>query len=223
MPDAGAAEKIEAESETQMKQIESKITQPVQWPDGQPRTRLGDRKSQAAWKNPYHKTLSLLDGELRKLGVSSYLVTHNDQSSQDSGVAVYFSLKPDDREDWQEALGFIGEVPTIDQIDRAYRERARKVHPDGPTPDRVLFDSLTKQRDRARAWAKGEQTVEHEKVIAIDVFKEIRLNINAIRLTLSALRQIERCGAPMMMERAFRGFSKQITAGSAEVKDDIVA
>lgn len=194
-------------------QIHGDTKQPLQWPEGQPRTRLGDRKSQAAWKNTYSKTVEMLDIELQRLKVSSYLITHNEHSSQDSGVAVYFSLNPDDREDWQEALGFIGEVPTIDQIDRAYKERARKVHPDGPTPDRVVFDSLTKHRDRARAWAKGEQTAQHEKVMAIDMFRENRHNLNAVRLVLSAIRQIERCGAPMMMDRAFRGFNKQITAG----------
>lgn len=193
--------------------IQGDTKQPLQWPEGQPRTRLGDRKPQPAWKNTYSKTVELLVLELQRLKATSYLITHNEHSSQDSGVAVYFSLKADDREDWQEALGFIGEVPTLEQIDRAYKERARKVHPDGPTPDRVVFDALTKHRDRARSWAKGVQSIEHEKVIAVDVFKEARLNLNAVRLTLSAIRQIERCGAPMLMERAFRGFNKQITAG----------
>lgn len=197
-------------------EIHGETKQPLQWPEGQPRTRLNDRKPQAAWKLPYAKTVELLSGELRKLKVTAFLITHNPQNTPDNGVAVYFSFTPDDREDWQQALGFIGEVPTIQQIDAAYRDRAKKVHPDGPTPDRVVFDALTKHRDRARAWARGEQTVEHEKVIAVDVFNEVRLNLNAVRLTLSALRQIERCGAPMLMERAFRGFSKQLTVGSAQ-------
>jgi hypothetical protein len=55
-------------------------------------------------------------------------------------------------------------------------------------------------------------------VISVDAFKEQRWNLNAIRLTIAAMRQIERCGSPMMMERAFRGFNKAlITAGTAEV------
>ena len=193
--------------------ISGETRQPLQWPEGQPRTRLGDRKPQGAWKHPYHKTVQLLSDELRRLKVTTFLITHNEPSSPDNGAAVYFSFRPDGREAWQEALGFVGEVPTVQQIDRAYMERAKRVHPDGPTPDPVVFHALTQHRDRARAWAKGEQTVEHEKVVAVDVFNEVRLNLNAIRLTLAALRQIERCGAPMMMERAFRGFNKQITAG----------
>lgn len=189
------------------------VKQPLIWPEGQPRTRLNDRKSQSAWKRPYSKIVEYLEAELTRLGASSWLITHNDNSSADCGVAVYFSLKPETREEWQEALGFVGEIPTLAQIDKAYRDRATKVHPDGHTPDRVVFDALTKHRDRARAWAKGEQTVEHEKVMPIDTFNEVRLNLNAVRMVISALRQIERCGAPMMMERAFRGFHKQITSG----------
>jgi hypothetical protein len=188
------------------------IQHPLRWPEGWPRTRLGDRKSQAAWKKPYADAVASLEKELKRLGATSHLVTHNDRESQDSGVAVYFTLKPDDKEAWQEALGFIGEVPTVDQIKSAYRERAQKVHPDGPTPDPVLFHALTKHRDRAVAWARGEQTVEHDKVIACDVFREVRWNVNAVRMTIFAMRQIERCGASVMMERAWRGFSKQITA-----------
>lgn len=193
-------------------EIKGETKQPLQWPEGQPRTRLTDRKPQASWKIPYSKTVELLTGELRKLKVTAFLITHNQHGSPDNGVAVYFSLKPDDSESWQEALGFIGEVPTLDQISKAYQERARRVHPEGPTPDPDLFHALTKHRDRAKAWAKGEQTVEHEKVIAVDTFNEVRLNLNAIRITLSALRQIERCGSPMQIERAFMGFSKRLAA-----------
>jgi hypothetical protein len=188
------------------------VSQPLRWPEGQPRTRLNDRKGQSAWKKPYSQVVDYLESELTRLGATSWLVTHNESSSADSGVAVYFSLKPQTREEWQEALGFVGEVPTVADIDKAYRERAMKVHPDGPTPDRVVFDKLTEHRDRARAWARGQQAVEHEKVMAIDIFNEVRLNLNAVRMVIAALRQIERCGAPMMMERAFRGFHKQINA-----------
>lgn len=197
-------------------EMESEFKEPLLWPDGQPRTRLGDRKDQAAWKLPLAKSKDLLILELRRLKVTSALITHNSQSNPDSGVAVYFSLRPDDHEAWQEALGFVGEVPTLEQISHAYKERAKKVHPDGPTPDRVVFDSLTKHRDRAVAWAKGDEKKEYEKVMAVDSFKDMRLNINAIRLVLSALRQIERCGAPMMMERAFRGFHKALSVGGSQ-------
>jgi len=196
---------------------------PLIWPDGWPRTRLQDRQNKAAWKKSYVDAVSALIKELKRLGATEYLITRNvGNNNSDSGVAVYFSLTPVDQYGWQEALGFIGEVPTIQQIDRAYMERAKRVHPDGPTPDLVLFQRLTEHRDRARAWARGEQTIEHDKVIPCDAFREQRWNVNAIRLTIAALRQIERCGSSLMMERAFRGFHKQISEVS-DVKQTVVA
>lgn len=196
-----------------LQDIEGRVTQPLQWPDGQSRTRLGDRSAQAAWKHGYSKVIDLLIRELRLLKVTAYLITHNATSAPDSGVSVHFSFSPESNESWQEALGFIGTVPTVDEINRSYRERAKKVHPDGITPNLELFTSLTRHRDRAMAWAMGTQTIEYEKVMAVDQFNEVRLNLNAIRLVLSALRQIERCGAPLMMDQAFRGFHKQLIVG----------
>lgn len=201
--------------------IDVKEQFPLKWPEGWQRTRLQDRKLMTAWKWTYAEAASRMLRELSRMGATSCLITRNESRVEDSGVAVYFSLKATDRYGWQEALGFIGEVPTVDQINRHYREKAVRVHPDGPTPNRVEFDVLTKHRDDAVAWARGEQRVEHDKVFAVDAFKEQRLNVNAIRLTIAAIRQIERCGSPVMMERAWRGFSKQIAAvaSSTEVKD----
>lgn len=190
---------------------------PLKWPEGWPRTRFQDRQSRPAWKKSYPQAVESLGKELKRLGATSWLITRNDASSEDAGVVVWISLKPVNDFLWQEALGFIGEVPTVQMIDRAYMDRAKKIHPDGPTPDATLFHELTKHRDRARAWARGERTVEHEKVIACDAFKEQRWNINAVRMTIFAMRQMERCGASSMMERAWRGFSKQITAGVGDV------
>lgn len=194
-----------------------KETNPLQWPDGWPRTRFQDREPKAAWKKNYADSVDGLVKELQRLGATSCLITRNERGNEDYGVAVYFSLKPINNYGWQEALGFVGEVPTVQQIDRAYMERVKEIHPDRPKADLVLFHQLTEHRDRARAWARGTQRVEHEKVIPCDAFSEPRWNINAIRLTIAAMRQIERCGSPMMMERAFRGFSKAlITAGSGD-------
>ncbi len=192
---------------------------PLQWPEGWQRTRLQDRQSRSAWKRSYSQAVTMLERELSLLGATSYCITRNDTTSEDSGVAVYFSLKAQDQYGWQEALGFIGEVPTVQQIDRAYMERVRRVHPDGPTPDSVLFHELTKHRDNARAFVRGARQVEHEKVMSIDAFKEQRWNITAVYLVIRALRQIERCGSPVMMDRAFRGFSKALITEGAKVKE----
>jgi hypothetical protein len=190
---------------------------PLNWPEGWPRTRFQDRKGRPAWKKTYLQSVDILEKELKLLGATSWLITRNDASSEDAGVSLYLSLKPINDFVWQEALGFIGEVPTVQQIDRSYMEKAKRVHPDGPTPDIVAFHELTKHRDRARAWARGEKNVEHERVIACDGFKEQRWNVLAIRGTIHCMRWMEIYGATAMTERAWRGFSKQITSGVGDV------
>lgn len=191
-------------------EIEDKV--PLEWPEDRPRTRFQDRSSQNAWKLSYPDTLKAVTRELELVKATSAIVTHNLYGNEDGGVAVWFSRKPVDEYGWQDALGFIGTVPSADEVKASYREKIRKIHPDGPTPNRVLFDELTKHRDNALRWIKGERLVEHELVMAVDNFKEQRHNLNAIKLTLSAMRQIERCGSPVMMEQAFRGFRKQLSA-----------
>lgn len=189
---------------------------PLKWPEDRPRTRFQDREVKAAWKLNYIDAFKGLQRELELLKATSALVTHNAFSHDDGGVAVWLSRKPVDDYGWQDALGFIGVIPTEKEITHAYMNRVSKIHPDGPTPNRVAFDELTKHRDAARRWVRGERTVEHETVMAVDTFKEVRHNLNAIKLTLAALRQIERCGSPVMMEQAFRGFRPMIAAQASE-------
>lgn len=200
--------------------MEFKTEQPVKWPDDRQRTRFQDRKPQGAWKLSYGDTIKNLQKELRLIKATSVLMTHNQTGSDDPSVAVWFTRKPTDDYGWQDALGFIGVVPTVKEIDQAYMRRVAKVHPDGPTPNRVVFDELTKHRDNARRWARGERLVAYETVMAVDTFREVRHNVNAIRLTLAAIRQIERCGSPVMMEQAFRGFAKALAMGG--VRDEPV-
>lgn len=200
--------------------MEGEVKHPLRWPDDRPRTRLQDRKVQAAWKNDYSKTVQLVERELKMLGVTEYEITHNGLSSEDGGVAVWFTMKPHDDYGWQEALGFVGVIPTVHEIERAYMRLVvkQKCHPDNPEKPvnyRDLFHDLTKHRDNAIAWARGTRQFAHDKVMAVDNFKEVRHNLNAIRLTIAALRQIERCGSPVMMEQALRGYNKQIASTSS--------
>jgi hypothetical protein len=185
----------------------------LRWPEGQPRTRIQDREGRGGWKLPLLKTKEALRRELELSGASSSLLTYSGDT-RDPGVAVYFSRKPTNEYAWQEALGFIGEIPTVDGINKRYQQLARKVHPDGPTPDVAMFTALSEHRQRALDWVTGKHRDDHEYVIAIDVFNELRLNINAVKIVLYSLRRIEDCGSPLMLERAFRGFHKQISAGS---------
>lgn len=196
--------------------LEVKDESPLKWPEDRPRIRFQDRKPQAAWKLNYHDTLEGIRRELGLIKATFALVTHNRPDDIDGGVALWMSRKAVDEYGWQDALGFIGIVPTKDQVTHSYHERVRKIHPDGPTPNRVLFDEITKHRDNALRWIRGERLVEPETVMAVDTFKEVRHNLNAIKLTLSALRQIERCGSPVMMEQAFRGFRPALAAKASE-------
>lgn len=198
--------------------LEVKDESPLKWPEDRPRTRFQDRKSQAAWKLTYADTLAGLKKELWLVKATFALVTHNSFSEIDGGVALWLSRKPQDDYGWQDALGFIGRVPTEKEIDHAYMQRVRKHAPDGPTPNLTMFHELTQHRDNARRWVRGERMVEPETVMAVDTFREVRHNLNAIKLTLSALRQIERCGSPVMMEQAFRGFRPALV-GHVEGKD----
>jgi len=192
----------------------------LRWPDGQSRTRIQDRESRAQWKQTLSKVKELLRRELELSGATATLITYS-SNHLEPGAAVWFSRRAANQFAWQEALGLIGEVPTLDQIDKAYQSRARRVHPDGPTPDIEVFRALSEHRQRARDYVTGRHRTDHEYVIAIDQFNESRLNLQAIKIVLYSLRRIEDCGSPLMLERAWMGFHKQITAGVAteEVRD----
>lgn len=199
-----------------MGNLEVKDETPLKWPEDRPRTRFQDRETKAAWKLSYQDAFKGLERELKLLKATFALVTHNSINHEDGGVALWLSRKAVDDYGWQDAFGFVGVIPAANEIGRAYRERAQKVHPDGPTPNRVVFDELTKHRDNAMKWIQGRRSVEPETVMAVDTFRELRHNLNAIKLTLSALRQIERCGSPVMMEQAFRGFRPALSAKGVE-------
>lgn len=189
-------------------------TPELRWPEGQPRTRIQDRTGKGAWKLPLAKVKEALQRELQLSGATSSLLTYS-TNHLDPGAAVWFSRKATNQFAWQEALGLIGRVPTVDEINKAYRAIVKPYHPEGATPDLQMFHSLTGHRDRAIDWATGKHRHDHEYAIGIDIFDEVRLNINAIKIVLFSLRRIEDCGSPLMLERAYRGFHKQITAGAS--------
>jgi hypothetical protein len=197
--------------------MEGTIETSLRWPPDRPRTRFQDRKPQNAWKLTYPETLKALEREMKLSKVTYSLITHNPLTHEDAGVAVWMSRKPMDDYAWQDEFGFIGEIPTVQELDRAYMQKARKCAPDSPTPNIDRFRELTKLRDQGRRWIRGERQVEHESVMASDKFREVRHNLNAIRITLAALRQIERCGDPAMTEQAWRGFRPALTAKPSEV------
>ena len=99
----------------------------LKWPPDRPRTRFQDRKPQNAWKLNYADTLAALEREMRLSKVTYAMVTHNQTGHEDAGVAVWMSRKPMDDYAWQDEFGFIGEIPTVQDLDRAYMQKAKKV------------------------------------------------------------------------------------------------
>lgn len=193
-----------------------KESYPLSWPEGWIRTRIQDRKAQAAWKKSANEARDGLIKELERMGVESMLISTNIptkfsgalqtvQEPRDPGVAVYFSRKLKEDYTWQDILGINDPAPSLDVIDRAYREKARLHHPDSGG-DLETFKMITAARDRAKAWVNMRENQDHQYVIACDQFKEVRHNITAIRLTIAAIRQMERCGTSSLLERAFKGF-----------------
>jgi hypothetical protein len=187
---------------------------PLYWPDGWVRTRIQDRKAQSSWKKSLNDYREDLIKELERMGTKTLVISCNipltlrgtltaGMQPLDPGVAVYFRREKKEDYSWQEVLGINDPAPSEEAIDSAFRKLAAKYHPDqGGDPE--MFKTLVRHRDSARAYIR--QSSQFDYVIACDLFKEVRLNINAIRLTVAAIRQIERCGASSLLERAFSGF-----------------
>jgi hypothetical protein len=147
------------------------------------------------------------------MGATSILITCSDNERLDPGVAVWFSMKKEDYS-WQQTLGLDNPAPTLAQIDDAFRERAKKVHPDASGGgDPAAFKKINEARINARAWIAGTHDHRHEYVMAIDQYNEIRLNICAIRLAFSHIRGLERVGAPAILSQTLGAFRVKLTGG----------
>lgn len=194
-----------------------KESYPLAWPEGWPRTRPQDRRAMAAWKRTANQYREALDKELTRMESPSFVISSNVPLTQrgsmtpgveplDVGVAVYFSRKFKEDFSWQDALGIHDPAPTEQQITDAVRRLAQIHHPDRGG-DMAMFQSVMKHRDNALRWVNRKSNQNFDYVIAADNFKEVRLNMAAIVLTIKAIRQIERCGTSSLLERAFKGFS----------------
>ncbi len=195
---------------------------PLKWPEGWTRTLLKDRTNRSAWSKPFDYYEKAVAKELNIIGVSAAKLSFNDigRDRADTGVAVWFSTKPAEDYSWQVALQIDSPLPTLEEIDVAYRKLARKHHPDminqGSGGDPEMFRQLTDHRDKARSWVMGgDQKLDN--CIPCDRFVEVRQNLAAIRLALGAFRQLERVGIPAILERvmdkAFKAALPNETAG----------
>lgn len=201
-----------------MKGIEVEEKTTLQWPDGWTRTRIQDRKPNNSWKSPTKKYREALVRELQLMGATSVLITSSDNERLDTGVSVWFSMKKEDFS-WQDLLGLDSPAPTLSEIDDAYREKAKKCHPDHGG-DIEIFKRLGECRKQARAWVLGTHSERHEYVVPCDRFNEIRLNLAALRLAFAAFRSLERVGVPAILERtldkAFKAALPMNAGGSNE-------
>jgi hypothetical protein len=188
-----------------------KETYPLQWPEGWPRTFLGDREERKGWKKTELQSIKDLETELKRFDVVSSVITRKDPSdirgANDPSIAVYFSRKSK-REDfsWQRVLQLDNPAPSLDEINSAYRRLVAPHHPDRGG-DADLFKELTKHKDAAIRYAKRMSGATHDHVIAADKYTEIRWNIFAVSNTVYSFRQMERDGTSVMLERTLQGFA----------------
>jgi hypothetical protein len=176
-----------------------------------------------AWKRTASQYRDEVITELERMGSPMSVISSNvplnmrglmtgGVEPRDVGVAVYFSRKIKEDFAWQDVLNLHQPAPTEQEIHEAYRRLAAIYHPD-KGGDVTMFQSVTKHRDNALRWVNRKTDQRFDYVIACDQFKEVRLNMCAIALTIKAIRQIERCGTSSLLERAFKGFAA-LTAGS---------
>ena len=186
----------------------------MKWPDGVERTRIMDRIKQAQWKKTRTEYYTALVEELGRMGATSILISRHSDERTNPGVSVWFSLKKEDYS-WQQGLGLESPAPTIQEIDDAFRDRAKKAHPDAPGGgDPALFKKLSEWRQQAKAWILGTHDHRHEYVMAIDQYQEARLNLCALRLAFSYIRGLERVGAPAILTQTLGAFRAKLVAST---------
>lgn len=184
----------------------------LRWPDGAERTRIKDRINAGRWREGWKETSERLVLELQRLGATSILIQRSENESLDPGVAVWFSRAKEDFS-WQQGLGLDSPAPTLDEIDAAFRTRAKPVHPDNQNGgDPEAFKKLAEWRQAARAWVTGAHGHRHEYVMAIDQYSEARLNLKALQMAFFYIRRLEDVGAPAILTQTLGAFRTKLVA-----------
>lgn len=198
--------------------IDKKESFPLAWPDGWPRTRPQDQRVMSSWKGTANKYRDALVTELERMKSPASVISSNIPLTlrsqmtpgiepRDVGVAVYFSRQMKEDYSWSDILGIRDPIAaTEQQVTDAFRVLAQRYHPDRGG-DIAMFQKVTQARDNALRWINRNEHKAFAYVIACDQFREVRLNMAAIVMTIKAIRQIERCGTSSLLERAFKGFS----------------
>lgn len=188
-----------------------KESYPLLWPEGWPRTRLDDRELRPGWKKTERQSIEALEVELKRFGAIAPVITRKDpqdfRTAPDPSIAVWFSRRREEEDfSWQNALRIDNPAPSIEEIESAFRRLAAPYHPD-KGGDVETWHALDKHKKNALAYVNRLSGASRDFVIPCDNFKEARWNINAIRMTIHSLRQMERDGTSGLLERAMKGFA----------------
>lgn len=195
----------------------AKEAYPLSWPEDWPRTHPKDQRTMSQWKGTANKYRDALITELQRMKSPSSVISTNvpltlrgqmqaGLDPLDVGVAVYFSRQAKDDYSWSDILGIRNPLQTSEaEIAAAFKRLSAIYHPD-KGGDIAMFQKLATARTEALNWLNRTNT-KYDYVIACDTFREVRLNMAAIVMTIRAIRQIERAGTSTLLERAFKGFS----------------
>ncbi|HXP82596.1 MAG TPA: hypothetical protein VN976_22040 [Verrucomicrobiae bacterium] len=188
-----------------------KETYPLVWPEGWRRIPLGDRKLRPGWKKTERQTIEALEVELKRFGAIAPVITRRDpgdfRTAPDPSIAVWFSRKREEEDfSWQSVLGIDNPAPTIEEIETAFKRKALPFHPD-KGGDIETWHAFDKHKKNAIAYVNQMSGKTRDFCIPCDNFKEARWNINAVRMTVHSLRQMERDGTSGLLERAMKGFT----------------
>lgn len=174
----------------------------------------------SSWKRTATQYRDALLTEVTRMGSGNAIISMNIPLTQrgaidskaveprDVGVAIYFSRKVKEDFSWQEVLEITDPIEVTEaQIQESFKRLASIYHPDKSTGDIAIFQKVAGARDNALRWLRRETNQWFSHVIACDQFRDVRLNLAAIVMTIKAIRQIERCGTSSLLDRAFAGFA----------------
>jgi hypothetical protein len=190
---------------------------PLAWPAEYIRTKIDDRNKTGKWKKTLLQYQAELIKELEKDGAVNIVVSTNVEPSnfgtealverqerRDPGVAVYFSIPPEEDFSWQATLGINDPSPSVEEINKAFREMAKQYHTDIQGGGNIqMFQLLNDAKRAAIQWVTGDYDKERNHVVACDAWTSIRWNMKAIALMIQSIRRAKATGATGMIERMY--------------------
>lgn len=196
---------------------------PLKWPEGFGRTLIQDRRDQRQWKKQISVYIKQSSKELELLGAKTAVITWNDGAlaERDPGVAIWFSMERAKDTSWQRTLQIDNPNPTREEVDKAFKRLSFKHHPDqvagGSGGDVKIYMKLEESWRSAKAWVQGDTGFNLQNCLPCDLYIQPRMNMAALKLTLSHLRALKRLGNPFIVESMMeRGLRTALPAAAGE-------